>query len=639
MFDFFRNHTRWALGFVLLLIIPSFVFFGVEGYTQFREAGNAKVATVDGQSITQAEWDAAHQRAIDNMRRQMPGIDVKLLDTPQAKRETLDQLIRQRVLMSEAQKQHFFPGDARLQRIFATDPQFQTLRNPDGTVNKDILNAQGMSSEMFAQQLRSDIGMNQVLSGLSASALAPKTTVSTTLDAVLQRREVLAQRFDTKDYEAKVKPTDAELQAYYEANQTPFRVPEQAEVEYVILDIDTLKKGVTVTEDELKKYYTENAARYTQAEERRARHILITASKDAPAAERQKAKAKAEELLAEVRKAPASFADVAKKNSQDPGSAERGGDLDFFARGAMVKPFEDAAFGMKPGEISPVIESEFGYHVIRLEAVRGGEKKPFEAVRPEIEAEVKRQLAQRKYAESAEQFTNTVYEQSDSLQPVIDKFKLEKRSGVALRTPAPGATGPLANAKLLEALFSTDSINSKRNTDAVDLGQSRLISARIVKHQPARVPPLADVRDKVLQAVVRKQASELARKDGEALLAKLQSAPDTVLPQKLTVSRGVAELTREVVDAVLRADATKLPLPVGVSLGEQGYWVGKVMKVLPADPAITNDPTVPEQFARAWAQAEASAYYNALKLRHKAEVKPAVKAAASAASAASDAGK
>jgi peptidyl-prolyl cis-trans isomerase D len=626
MFDFFRAHTRLALGFLVLLIVPSFVFFGVEGYSQFREAGNKAVAEVDGQSITQAEWDAAHQRNIDRMRRQMPGIDVKLLDTPEARKETLEGLMRERVLSVAAQKQHLFPPDARLHRLFVTDPQFAQLRNPDGSVNKDILAAQGMSSEMFAQQLRMDIGMRQVMAGVAGSATAPKLAVDAAVQAVMQRREVQGRIFETKDFEAKVNPTDAQIEAYYKANEAPFRIPEQADIEYVLLDIEGLKKSITVSDDELKKYYTENASRYTATEERRASHILIKAEKDAPAAELQKAKARAEELLAEVKKAPTSFADVARKSSQDTGSAAKGGDLDFFGRGAMVKPFEDAVFGMKPGEISPVIQSDFGYHVIRLEAVRGGDKKPFEAVRAEIEGEVKRQLAQRKYAEVAEQFTNTVYEQADSLQPAVDKFKLEKRTANVLRKPT-GAPGPLTNQKLLDALFSTDSINNKRNTDAVDLGNSQLISARIVKHMPARVPPLADVRDRVRGAVVAQLAAEMARKEGEALLAAAKKDPATALGETLVVSRAGGKVPASVVDAVLRVDADKLPQPVGVSLGQQGYWVGKVIKVMPAEGAEASNPQVPQQYARAWAAAETEAYYLALKKRHGAELKAAAGAA------------
>lgn len=630
MFDFIRKHTRWALGFVVLLIIPSFVFFGVEGYTKFRDAARTKVATVDGQTITQAEWDAAHQRNIDRLRRQMPGIDVKLLDTPEARRETLDGLIRERVLLVAAQNQHLLPGDQRLQRLFVSDPQFAQLRNPDGSVNKDILAAQGMSSEMFAQQLRLEIGMNQVLNGLAGSATAPKTSLTNALDAVLQRREVQGQLFDAKAYEGKVSPTDAQIEAYYKANEGPFRLPEQADIEYVMLDLAGIQKTLTVSEDDLKKYYTENASRYTAAEERRASHILVKADASAPAAERDKAKAKAEELLAQVRKAPASFAEVAKKNSDDSGSAAKGGDLDFFGRGAMVKPFEDAVFAMKAGEISALVQSDFGYHIIRLDAVRGGDKKPFEAVRAEIEAEVKRQLSQRKFAETAEQFTNTVYEQADSLQPAVDKFKLEKRTATVLRKPAAGTTGPFTNAKLLDAIFSNDAIANKRNTDAVDLGGSQLISVRVLKHQPVRLPPLADVRDRVRAAVVRQQALDLARKDGEALLAKLKQAPDTALGETQVVSRSATGLPPGVAEAVLKADASKLPAPVGVSVTDSGYWAGKVTKVLPPDPAAIADPNIPRQFARAWGAAESAAYLEALKKRHGAELKSAAAAASAA---------
>ena len=198
-----------------------------------------------------------------------------------------------------------------------------------------------------------------------------------------------------------------------------------------------------MSDDELRKYYEENAARYTTPEERRASHILIKADKGAPAADRAKARAKAEALLAELKKNPAAFAELAKKNSDDPGSAERGGDLDFFARGAMVKPFEDAAFALKPGEISPLVETDFGYHIIQVTAVRGGEKRSFEAVRAEMEEEVKRQLAQRTFAEAAVEFTNTVYEQPDSLKPVADKLKLEMHTAAGSSTHCrTGCDGP-----------------------------------------------------------------------------------------------------------------------------------------------------------------------------------------------------
>jgi peptidyl-prolyl cis-trans isomerase D len=634
MFEFFRTHIKLLQFVLIILIVPSFVFFGVQGYSSFREGGKTDVAVVDGRSITQSEWDAAHQRNIERFRRQMPNIDVKLLDSPAARRETLDNLVRERVLLTAAQKEHLLPSDERLKRLFATDPQFQGMRNADGTVNRDILGAQGMTSEMFAQQLRLEFGMQQVLAGITSSVIVPRTVAATALDALLQRREVQVQRFEAKDYASKVAPTQAELETYFKANEARFRLPEQADIEYVVLDLATLSKGITVPEEDARKYYAENASRYTVAQERRASHILIKADKDAAAADRQKAKATAEALLAEVRKAPATFADVARKSSQDEGSAAQGGDLDFFGRGAMVKPFEDAVFAMKPGEISNVIESDFGYHVIRLDAVRGGETKAFEAVRGEIEADIKRTLAQRKFAEAAEQFTNTVYEQADSLQPVIGKLKLEKQTATVVRTPAAGATGALASAKLLEAVFANDSVANKRNTDAVDLGGNQLASARIVKYQPARVPPLDDVKDKVRQAVVLDQAIALATKEGQALAAKVRASADVALPQALVVSRAQPQsLPRAALDAVLQADASKLPAAIALGLPGEGYLVGRVTKVLPPEDAGPAAAALNGQVEQAWASAEGAAYYESLKRRYHVEIKPAAERAVAASAA------
>jgi peptidyl-prolyl cis-trans isomerase D len=435
---------------------------------------------------------------------------------------------------------------------------------------------------------------------------------------------------------SKVNPTDAEIEAFYKQHEADFRAPEQASIEYVVLDLSVLKKTVAVPEDDLRKYYTENASRYTAAEERRARHILVQAPKDAAADVRQKAKAKAEALLAEARKNPAGFADLAKKNSDDPGSAANGGDLDFFGRGAMVKPFEDAAYAMKPGEISNVVETDFGYHVIQLEAVRGGEKKPFEAVRASIEDEVRQQGASAKWAEAAEQFTNTVYEQSDSLQPVIDKLKLEKKTAVVRRQPAPGASGPLVSAKLLDAVFGNDAVKNKRNTDAVETGPNQLTAARVVQHQPARTLPLAEVRDAVRQRVVQAQAEALAKKDGEARLGQLKADPAAAgMAGPLVVSRAQpGDLPRAALEAVLAADASKLPALTGVVVPGDGYLVARIDKLLPREANAEQDRALKDQYAQAWARAEAEAYYKALSTRFKVVKNVDPVAAAAAASAA-----
>ncbi|MBE0547969.1 MAG: SurA N-terminal domain-containing protein, partial [Rubrivivax sp.] len=577
MFDFVRNHTRLVLGFLLLLIVPSFVFFGVQGYSRFTEAGNETVAKVDGVAITRAEWDAAHARNVERVRRQSPDIDVQLLDSPQVRRETLDGMVRERVLLAAARQMQLFPSVARMAMLFDSDPQFAGLRGPDGRINRDLLAAQGLTPEMFDQRLRQDFAMQQVLAGITQTPLAPATIAAAAIDPLFQRREVQLQRYDPAAYRARVALTDAEIEAYYKANEARFQAPEQAVIEYVVLDIEPLARSVTVPEEDLRTYYAENASRYTVAEERRASHILITAGSDMASAERQKARERAEALLAEVRKSPASFAEVARKNSQDPGSAELGGDLGFFSRGAMVKAFEDAVYAMKSGEISNLVESDFGYHIITLTGQRGGQKKAFEEVRAEIEAEVRKSLAQRRWAEVAEQFTNTVYEQSDSLQAVVDRLKLEKKTATVQRTSAPGATGALASTKLLQAVFAADSLRNKRNTDAIDVGANQLASARIVEYTPARTRPLAEVQEAVRARLLDEQSAALARKEGQARLDALRQAPAEALPNALTISRSQTQgLPAPVVDAVLRADASKLPAVAGVDLGAQGYVVLRV---------------------------------------------------------------
>jgi len=632
MFEFFRTHSKLTLGFLLLLIIPSFVFFGVENYARSSGGDNAEVAKIDGRAITIAEWNQVHQRFVERVRRQSPTLDVKTLDTPEARRDTLDSLVRERVLIAAARDMHLAPSDVRLQRLFQTDEQYAGIRNPDGTVNREVLAMQGLSSELFAQQLRQELAMQQVLSGVTQTALAPANMARLSLDAILESREVQLQRFDPAAYRAQVNPSDADIEAYYKANEALFRAPEQASIEYVVLDLAALSAGVSVPEEDLRKYYTENASRYTAAEERRASHILIKADTGMPAADRQKAKERAEALLAQVRKAPASFAALARKNSDDPGSAAKGGDLEFFGRGAMVKAFDNAVFAMKAGEISNLIETDFGFHIITLTEVRGGDKKPFEGVRAEIEAEVRKSLAQKKYVDVAEQFTNTVFEQPDSLQPAIDKFNLAKLTATVQRVPLPGASGPLASAKLLEAVFGNDAVRNKRNTNAVEVGPNQLLSARVVQHTPARTLPLADVKDAVRDSLVQQQSAALARKDGEARKEALAKAPDEALPVSLKLSRTQAQgAPRSVIDAVLRADPAKLPVVTGVDLGPQGYVVLRVTKVLPRELPPGGDAPLQAQYTQAWAAAESLAYQEALKKRFKAEIKTAAVAAAASA--------
>lgn len=636
MFELFRQHTRILLFVLVLLIIPSFVLFGIEGYSNSTGGGNETVAHVGSRKITQAELDAAHRRQVDMLRAQMPGVDVKLFDTPQMKRNTLDGLVREQVLLTAGEKAGFVTTDERLLREYMTDRQFDPFRKPDGSLNiaalEQALSAQGLSKQRFDQIKRDDLVMRQVQLGIVSTVLAPATSASGAMDAMFQQREVQLQRFDTKDYLNKVNPSAADIEAYYKnpAHSAEFQTQEKVDIEYVVLDAETITKGIQVPEQELKDHYKANEARYAVPEERRASHILIKAGSDMPAEERAKARAKADALLAELTKNPASFADVARKNSQDVATADKGGEVDLFiARGDTDKAYEDVLFALKkPGDLSPVTDTAEGFYILQLKALRGGEKRSYESVRADIEQERKRQLAQTEFAKVAAEFTNLVYEQSDSLKPAVDKLKLELRTAKGVtRTPSPDLPGPLASPKLLEAVFGADALRNKRNTEAVETAPNTLVSARVVQHSPAAMQPLTEVTAKVREKVQLTQAAALARKEGEERLAAVRKAPATDLGTPLlTVSRAQAKETpQRVMEAVLKANSSTLPAVAGVALGEDGFVVARVTKVLGRDPVAADSKQVSAQYAQTWGAAEAQAYYAALKSRFKVEVNmPAV---------------
>ena len=630
MFDFVRNNTKIMMGLLFLLIIPSFVMFGIEGYTRFNDGG-AVVAKVNGNKIVQSEWDAAHKREVDRIRASMPSIDIKMFDTPEAKYATLERLVREQVIAAAAQKLQLVASDTRLARELQQSPSIAALRGPDGKLDmeryKQLAASQGMTPEMFEMQVRSDLSNRQVIQGVQASAYATTSQTQTALNAFLQRREVQILNFPAADFLSKVTVSDADLKAYYDKNTDKFQSPETADVEYVMLDTDSLKNAVSVNEQDLKTYYEQNLQRLSSQEERRASHILITAAKDAPDAEKKAARAKAEDLLKAVKAKPASFAELARKNSQDPGSAVKGGDLDFFGRGAMVKAFEDAAFSMKKSDISDVVESEFGYHIIQVTDIKAPKAQSFESMRPSLEAELKKQQAQRKYAELAETFSNMVYEQSDSLKPVAEKLKLNIQKATQVgRNPAPQAAqtkNPLNHPGLLQALFSEASLQKQRNTEAIEVASNTMVAARVVKYYPAASLPFAEVKDIVKRNVTQDKAAALAKAQGEQRLAALKaSANADGLPNAIVLSREKSQRQLpQVVDAVLKADPVKLPATEGVDLGAMGYAVIRVTKVLP--PEAENKELMKQaqqQFTQLWGSAETQAYLAQLKAMLKAEI-------------------
>lgn len=627
MFDYIRNNTR-LMGFLLaLFIVPAFVLVGVDGYSNMGGRGET-VATVGGQPVKRDEWDAAHRQEVDRIRASQPNIDIKLLDTDAAKYATLERLVRERVLLVSAEKMNLVTSDQKLARDLQQNEFIASLRRPDGTLDMDryrqVLAGQGLSPEMFELQVRQDLSQRQVSQGVVASAFATPASARASLQAFFERREVQLARFDTAAYQDKVQVDDAEVAAYYNANPAQFQAEEEADVEYLVLNLDSVAQGLVVSDADIAAYYQQNADRYASKEERRASHILINAAANAPAAEREAAKAKAAELLAQATAAPAAFAELARKNSQDHGSAPGGGDLGFFQRGAMVKPFEDAAFSLAKGALSGVVESEFGYHVILVTDIKPSAARPLAQVKTEIEAELKKQLAQREFAEKADVFGNMVYEQANALAPVAEKLKLKLQTiNSVKRQPVPGLPPALANEKLLTALFSSDSVDKKNNTEAVETAANQLVAARILAHRPAHTLALDEVKARVTALLKAQKAQAMARQEGEKALADGKAGAGVKLQAAVVASRDKPQgLQPQELTAALRAETSTLPAWVGVDLGARGYSVIKVLKSMereapPADLAAQEL----QQYNQWWGSAEGQAYYKLLKKRLKVDIK------------------
>jgi peptidyl-prolyl cis-trans isomerase D len=631
MFDFIRTHQRLMQFLLLLFIFPSFAFFGLEGYTRMSNRDNV-VATVAGQNITRQEWEAAHREQMEQFR-QMFGaqFNPKMFDTAEARQGILDNLIAKRVLGIEAANNHLSISDQTLQQaviaaanVVGADGKFDIERY------KALLATKGLTPASFEAGLREDLAIQQVNGSIQNTVFVPKTVAKRMSDLNDQQREVQELALKAADFVSKVKVDDALLKDFYEKNAKTFEVPEQVKVEYVVLNVEAIAPQMTVTDADIKSYYEQNVKHYTVEEQRRASHILITSGKDASNAEKAAAKAKAEKLLAQLRKNPADFAKLAKENSQDPGSAERGGDLDFFGKGMMVKAFEETAYKLKQGEISDVVQSEFGYHIIRLTGIKPGSVKSFDEVKGELAAEAKKQMAAKKYGELAEIFSNLVYEQADSLKPVADKLKLkiETVPNLSREPDSAAAKAPFNNPKFLKILFTDDVIKNKHNTEAVEVAPNTLIAGRVVEYKPATKKPFEEVKATVQQGAVQLEAAKLAKAAGEAKLAALKDKDDTAgFAESKTVARGKTEgLPAPAFDAVMKADATKLPAYVGVEL-PQGYNVYRINKVVqPATTDAARRQTEQQQIASVQAQQETAAYIDALKKKAKVEIlKPAVK--------------
>ncbi|MGF6656806.1 peptidyl-prolyl cis-trans isomerase D [Paraburkholderia youngii] len=630
MLDFFRNHQRLMMFMLILVILPGLGFVGIQGFRGFFDE-SANVASVNGHKITRVEYDDAMRQQIDRGRQMLGAqFDMKSFDTPERRRQMLDGMIEQRVLADETQRLHLTASDDAVRRALLSDPVISSLKNPDGSIDleryKQLLAMQGMTPDQYDERMRYNLAMQQLPASIAASAFTSKTLAQHLTELAQQQREVQGIAFHPHDYEAKIQPTDAQLQTYYDAHRNDFATPATATIQYLVMSPATLGASVQPSDADLKKYYDDNIAHFRTEGEVRASHILIAAPKDASAADKAKAKQKAEELLAQLKAHPDQFAQIAQQSSQDPGSASKGGDLGYFGRGMIAggQAFDDAVFALKKDEISGLVQTDFGFHIIKVTDVKPAVTKSFDEVKDQITRELKTQLASKAFTDGSEGFTSLVYEKDKSLQPAADKFKLQIQTATV--TPQPDAKlppdSPLNNPKFLAAVFANDSVSAHNNTQAIDVGNNTLIAARVTDYKPAAVPAFDAVKDAVRQKVIAEQANEAAHKDGAAKLAEFEKSKATAgFSSPLKVSRNDAQgVPPAALSAIYKVDAQKLPAYVGVDLGDDGYAIYRVNQIVP--PAATDAQhlaVAQQQIAQVDAQSQAEAYLKALRERSKVQ--------------------
>ncbi|MBK6631251.1 MAG: SurA N-terminal domain-containing protein [Betaproteobacteria bacterium] len=626
MFDAVRNNKRIVQGFLVLITLP-FAFWGVDSY--FRSAGGAgELASVGGSSISRQDFSQALRDQQERLRGQL-GRDFNpaMLDTPEARQAMLDSLVTQRLLLLHAAKSGLTASDAQLIEVIGSIPALQE----DGKFSKrryeQALRAQGLSQAGFEAKLRQDLTLQQLVQAVSDTAVVSKAAAERIVAIQLEERLVSEVAIRPEQYAAQVKISTESVKEYYEKNRNQFEIPQQIRAEYVVLSREALAEQITVSPDEIKSAYDKNARNYETQEERRASHILIQSPADAPEAEQKAARARIDAIYQQVKKNPADFAKLAKEHSQDPGSAQKGGDLGYFQRGAMVKAFEDAVFSLKENQVSDVVRSEFGYHIIRLTGIKAGKVRSLDEARETIAAELKAQAAGRKFAEAAEAFSNTVYEQTDSLKPAADKFKLQIRQtdffDQANRVPA----GPLAgNDKLFSALFSDDAIKNKRNTDAIEVAPNTLVSARVLELRPAQLRTLESVKTEIEKRLLAEETARMAHKDGESKLARLNKGEELALawgqPQTV-VRQPMRGLTPEAQRAIFKATTDKLPAYTGMQLQSGAYMLYRISQVKTGVAKGETDPrpkALRAQLAQLYGAEDFNGYLAALRQRYGVKI-------------------
>lgn len=508
-----HDSIRWWAVLILGLIAVSFVFWGID----FNLTGATFAAKVNGEEIRLDEFERAvqieqsqYQRLYrteidDDMRRQI-------------RRNVLQDMVRTEALEQRVQEQGYRASNERVTESIQTMPVFQINGNFSYDLYRSRLANEGMSPRQFEELQRQQLALLDLQTGIANSAFLTPAEFRRYIELYNQRRELGYALFEVAAFMDDVAVTDEEITAYYEANRDRYMTEESVDLEYIELSQADVAADVEVTDEEVRQYYEEQRDRFQTQEERRARHILITAEEG----EEEAARATAESVVQRAQ-AGEDFAALARELSQDPGTKEAGGDLGWISRGMLEGPFEDALYDMQEGEIRGPVQTDFGFHVIKLEEIREGEVQPFEAVADTLRTELRTQRAEDLFYDRANELGDRAFEAYDEgLAGVADELGLELKTRPGFPRTGDRELFGDSNAAVVQAAFSEEVLEEGQNSSLVELADDHVLVLRVTAHHLPELKPLEEVRAQVEEELKRERAADKAAEAATAFLAALE---------------------------------------------------------------------------------------------------------------------
>ncbi|MFQ3367957.1 MAG: peptidyl-prolyl cis-trans isomerase D [Methylophilaceae bacterium] len=578
MLEQIRNRTQTTFAKVILaIIIIPFALFGIDSYLS-SVGSNIYIASVNDESITSSEMEKTRSQFIAQIKSQDESTDPKVFESIEFKKAVLDKLIITKLIDQEIKNSGFYISDSQVGIYISGMPEFQRNGKFSQEQYDEVLKVNNLTPKKFDDRIKSDLGTQQVKDSLRKLFYVPKNKIQNLVDLAYQKRDVSIFELKQADFKDKIDLSNPALKKVYEESKSSFMRPDQVKIKFIIYSAAGIVPTVKVADKEVNDYFTNNINRYQADQQRRAKHILFTVGADLASDEIKKIATNAQNVLNEIKKNPKTFKKNAEKYSQDAESAKNGGDLGFFSRGDMTKKFEDTVFSMSRNQISELIKTEFGFHIIMLTDIKGDEVK-FETVKNQIKGELIFNKAVAEYGENADNFGNIVYEQSENLQEAANKFSLKIEDSEWLSFE--DAKKFFNNEAFAQAIFDKDAINEKRNIAAIEASPNNLVAARVVDFRPSASKSFEEVKSTITDFLVEAESQRLLISAGTQLIEDVKLKPKMIdWIDQLSVDRIDRKgLSDPLINAIFKMDDNQLPSYTGLYDSRGEYIIVKLNKV------------------------------------------------------------